>query len=441
MPARRCGKLIVASDEHEVAELEALLAQGRANGVEGLEIVDRAFVAAASRTCTRSPRSISPETGIVDAEALVKALLRTGRGDGRDLPARHARWSAPSRGPAAIALRTERETILAGQVVNAAGLYADEVSRHARRRDVHDLPVPRRVRGAHAGKASLVNALVYPLPHLGHGLGVHLVRTTGGAVWLGPTIRYQDRKDDYESDRLPLEAFLEPARRLLRGVTLDDLRLSGSGIRAKLHPPNESFADFMIRRDQRESARRAGGGHRSPGLTSCLAVGEAGGGNSGLTNSELRSWNSELDERHEGAKVPCSSASCHVGIATPTALDELRVRQRAVLRTRAPAASRRRRCTTSNRAATPSSGAASCANSSQVQARCSRSDTGRRGAAVRAAAASRARRRARRSATPCDRSNTLRGRPPAAPSTMPATLPFGRRPPARAPNRLSTRST
>ena len=273
VPHVRCGKLIVAHDAGELAALERLLQLGASNGVEGLTIVDRAFVSQREPAVVAEAAIWSPASGVVDAEALVKALLRTGQAHGvMFLPGTTLLGAEAADG--GMALRTERETIHARVVVNAAGLYADDVSRALGGERFRIYPC----RGEYAefvpAKRFLVNGLVYPLPHAsGHGLGVHLVRATTGQVLLGPTISYQERKDDYEDNRQSVEAFAESAARLIVGVTAGDLRLAGSGIRAKLHPPTEAFADFMIRRDRANPAIVQASGMDSPGLTSCLAVG------------------------------------------------------------------------------------------------------------------------------------------------------------------------
>lgn len=272
VPHLRCGKLILADVDGDETRLERLLMQGQSNGVDDLEIVDADRVRHLEPHVTPRTALWSPSTGIVEAEALVRALHREAAArETLVLPAMPLVSADPStRG---VEIRTPAETIHTQAVVNAAGLYADEVSAAIGGRRFTIYPC----RGEYAelvGRSrGLVGRPVYPLPaRAGEHLGIHVTPTTWGSVSAGPTVHYQNDKRDHERDRLPVEAFMDPTRALLPTVRPEDLRLGGTGIRAKLSPNEATFSDFLIEQDPVQPRLIQAAGIDSPGLTACLSI-------------------------------------------------------------------------------------------------------------------------------------------------------------------------
>jgi L-2-hydroxyglutarate oxidase LhgO len=281
VPHRTTGKLVIAKTKEEEPALHALLKKGEGNGVEGLEIIDAAKIRACEPHVHAYAALHVPSTGICSSEELVHAYARLAEQQGANLLT-HAKTTGlePTNGFVRAAIRigdeeqSESETVEARCVINAAGLYADEVASLLGPRPWTIYPVRGEyceIRGPHA---ELVRNLVYPLPHEGGlTLGLHFTKTLWGTLLLGPTARYVDNKENYERDRMTVPEFAADVKTMVPEIDERDLQLAYSGLRPKLVPPGGSgIADFVIEPDREVPRLIQLVGIESPGLTAAPAI-------------------------------------------------------------------------------------------------------------------------------------------------------------------------
>jgi len=283
VPFRHCGKLVVAVDAHEETELAALKKRGEENGVEGLRLIDAAEIRKREPHIRGTAALVVPSTGIVSAEELVHAYGRVATNQGANIVTHAEVVSlAPSGKNIRVGLRigdeegAQNETIEARCVINTAGLYADEVAAMLGNHSWKIYPVRGEYCEVRGPRSSLINNLVYPLPHSdGLSLGVHFTKTLWGTFLLGPTATYVEGKDNYEKNRLPIADFAHSAKTLLPEIEEKDLQLGYSGLRPKLVPPeHKGIVDFVITRDSAVPQAIHLVGMESPGLTAAPSVAE-----------------------------------------------------------------------------------------------------------------------------------------------------------------------
>jgi L-2-hydroxyglutarate oxidase LhgO len=278
VPHRKCGKLIVAANAVEIEKIESIAAQGKINGVEGLELIggNAARTIESELTCLGALHS--PETGIIDSHAYMLAL----RGDIED-----AGGAIALRTPVIGAARKSgRWAVRFGgndggefefdAIANCAGLGAQDVAR-----SMEDYPanrVPRLVLGkgnyfSYAG-GPVFSRLIYPTPIPG-GLGVHVTLDMAGRMRFGPDVEWIE-KENYDVDSKRADIFYNRIRTYWPGLPDGSLSPDYAGIRPKITGQGEPQADFLIDAPAQHGVPGLVQmfGIESPGLTSSLSLGE-----------------------------------------------------------------------------------------------------------------------------------------------------------------------
>ncbi len=287
IPHRQSGKLIVATSDDEVAQLESLMAKGQGNGVEGLMMISRRQLKALEPNVEGVAALLSPLTGIIDAHALMRYYLAKAQDENT-----HIAFNTEVIGierindsyRVSVKDGSSRFSITSRIVINCAGLQSDRIAAMA------GIDVDQAGYRLHyckgeyfnvgGGKAQKIHHLVYPVPLPGlTGVGIHAVLDMEGRMLLGPSAEYVD-SIDYAIDDRNRRMFYDGVRAFLPFIKYDDLAPEMVGVRPKLQGPKDDIRDFVIRE---ESDGGLPGlinliGIESPGLTASPAIASYVGG-------------------------------------------------------------------------------------------------------------------------------------------------------------------
>ena len=269
-PFRRCGILVAAFSEEELATAHRLYGQGVANGVAGLEMCGR------ERMLELEPKLSgevvgglhAPGGGTVEPYRYVFSLVEAAVRNGVELQCNAEVIRGERVGDAWRLTVADERVLEARYVVNAAGLYADEVSRrfgaeefaiHPRKGEEYLLD------RASAGRPSHV---IFPVPST-RSKGVLVIPTAEGTTMIGPTADPVEDKTDTETTSAHFTRILGLARSMVPAIARKDVIAAFAGLRPVL-----DTEDFYIAPSAKVPAFIQVAGIQSPGLTASPAIGE-----------------------------------------------------------------------------------------------------------------------------------------------------------------------
>ncbi len=277
IPHRKIGKLIVATNHDEVAQLQEIKEQGDKNGVDCLAFMSSSQIKKEEPAVTAVEALFSLKTGIIDSHRLMSCLSMRAEVNGAILAYRSDVTAVRfDDGYYFIEINKGEFRFNTKILINAAGLCADRIAEQIGI-DVDSVGYRLKYcKGSYfaAHPSPRIAYLVYPVPSKNkEGLGTHATIDLGGRVRFGPDVEYIPAVD-YKLDETKRNGFYESIKKYLPSVKLEHLQPDMCGIRPKLQGPGDTYKDFII---QEETDKGYLGlinliGIESPGLTACLPI-------------------------------------------------------------------------------------------------------------------------------------------------------------------------
>jgi glycerol-3-phosphate dehydrogenase len=269
-PFKRVGIVVAAFSEEEMKTIEVLHARGVANGSPGIEIAGRDRLLGLEPKLNPDVRGglFAPSGGIIEPYRFAFALVENALANGVRL---FTGWNVSAASRIVDGWRIESDTderIEARWVVNAAGLFADEVSAVFGAERFTISPRKGEEYILERGCAALPSRVVFPVPAR-NSKGTLVIPTVEGTVMLGPTAEEIQDKTDLATTPENLDRVFDLAARMIPSVSRRDIITSFAGLRPAL-PGDDFFIDLS-----REAPRFIQvAGIQSPGLTASPAIAE-----------------------------------------------------------------------------------------------------------------------------------------------------------------------
>ncbi|MBE7551776.1 MAG: L-2-hydroxyglutarate oxidase [Anaerolineales bacterium] len=273
----QCGKVVVATQPHELPQLDKLEERGRANGLKGLRRLTPAELKGYEPHVAGLAGLLVPETGIVDYRQVAQTYAKMVQQAGGCVQT-NTRLLSCQRQSNELCLETSQGDIHSNYLINCGGLQSDRIARLCGvdpglqivpfRGEYYEL-VPER--------QFLVKNLIYPVPDPQFPfLGVHFTRMIHGGVEAGPNAVLAFKREGYHRSSFSLtdawgfatypgfwrlaarhwrmslgefyrsyskHAFVKALQRLLPELTMEDVHPAGAGVRAQALEPNGALVD------------------------------------------------------------------------------------------------------------------------------------------------------------------------------------------------------